>query len=147
MEKIDNKCSRISEIRRFFCNGNNRKMSNMTGIEETYLSKICKGSAVPGDTIFDKILQTFPDISRSWLVLGEGTMLSTTQPVVNPAPKQADPGTITMPVDVWNLIRSQQDTIRSQQDTIAALSVREKNFDLTTPGSPAPSTQSALIEK
>ena len=71
---------RIAEIKTIFCDGNNKKFAEMLGITEQYASNISNGTKYTGQKILDKILVTFPQVSRTWLILGEGQMLSTTTP-------------------------------------------------------------------
>ncbi len=66
---------RISEIRAYFCENNNKKFADMLGKSHTYTSGLC-GNENVGKAVIETILSVFPEVSRSWLVTGEGTMLS-----------------------------------------------------------------------
>lgn len=71
---------RIAEIKTKLCDGNNKKFAEMLGITEQYASNISNGTKYTGQKILDKILATFPQVSRTWLIQGEGQMLSTSTP-------------------------------------------------------------------
>lgn len=47
----------------------------MLGKSHTYTSGLC-GNENVGKAVIETILSVFPEVSRSWLVTGEGTMLS-----------------------------------------------------------------------
>lgn len=66
---------RISEIRAYFCENNNKKFADMLGKSHTYTSGLC-GNENVGKAVIETILSVFPEVSRSWLVTGEGAMLS-----------------------------------------------------------------------
>lgn len=63
---------RIKEIRLFLCDGNNKKFAQKLGISEVQASAMCSGQYKPGAKALDNILDAFPQVSRAWLVLGEG---------------------------------------------------------------------------
>lgn len=121
---MDKKSARIAEIRQTFFNGNNRKMSLNTGIEETYLSRICKGNAEPGDALFEKILQALPEISRSWLYLGEGEMMNKQSNQVNINNQNGDNFHVEQSVNVdmmKELLAEKDARINDQSERIAEL--------------------------
>ena len=66
---------RISQIRLFFCKGNNRIFSQKTGIDEATSAKICSGTRGAGAKMLEKIVLAFPDIDARWLLTGIGKML------------------------------------------------------------------------
>lgn len=77
MEKNKTEISqRITEIKTFFCDGNNTQFAAKLGIKEQYASNICNGTKSTGAKLLDKILDTFPEVSRPWLFFGEGDMLT-----------------------------------------------------------------------
>lgn len=67
---------RISQIRLHFCEKNNQFFAEKIGKSDKYASMLCSGGTIPGRKMLDHILETFPEVSRSWLILGEGEMLS-----------------------------------------------------------------------
>ncbi len=69
--------SRIDQIRQYFCNGVNVDFAAKIGKDPTYTSQLCTGTKSIGNKIIEKILETFPEVSKTWLYLGEGEMLRT----------------------------------------------------------------------
>jgi hypothetical protein len=67
--------SRIDQIRQYFCNGINVDFAAKIGKDPTYTSQLCTGTKSIGNKIIEKILETFPEVSKSWLYFGEGSML------------------------------------------------------------------------
>lgn len=67
--------SRIDQIRQYFCNGVNVDFAAKIGKDPTYTSQLCTGTKSIGNKIIEKILETFPEVSKTWLYLGEGDML------------------------------------------------------------------------
>jgi hypothetical protein len=68
--------SRIDQIRQYFCNGVNVDFAAKIGKDPTYTSQLCTGTKSIGNKIIEKILETFPEVSKTWLYLGEGDMLT-----------------------------------------------------------------------
>lgn len=66
---------RITKIKTFFCNSNNGAFAAKLGVKEQYASNICNGTKATGPKLLDKILEAFPEVNRTWLILGEGEML------------------------------------------------------------------------
>lgn len=71
---------RFCKIKVHFCENNLQNFAQKTGINYHSLSAICNGRRKVGDDVMSKILETFPEVSRSWLILGEGEMLNTQEP-------------------------------------------------------------------
>lgn len=67
--------SRIDQIRQYFCNGVNVDFAAKIGKDPTYTSQLCTGTKSIGNKIIEKILETFPEVSKTWLYLGEGEMM------------------------------------------------------------------------
>lgn len=74
---------RITKIKTFFCGSNNGAFATKLGVKEQYASNICNGTKATGPKLLDKILDTFPEVSRTWLILGEGEMLIEPKKEVN----------------------------------------------------------------
>lgn len=74
-EKISYTADVFSKLLRF-AGKNARQFALETGLSETQLSKFLKGGfqSVSGK-VADKILEHYPQVSRSWLLSGEGDML------------------------------------------------------------------------
>ena len=66
---------RITQIKTYFCAGNNKKFAERLQTTEQYASNICNGTKSVGSKLLEKILDTFPEVSKSWLLTGEGVML------------------------------------------------------------------------
>lgn len=66
---------KISKIRDAFCNGDNGVFATRLGVSTQYASNICKNGKNVGEKQKQHILDVFHDVSRSWLLAGEGTML------------------------------------------------------------------------
>ncbi len=65
---------RISKIRVHFCSNDNKKFSEMLGISQQHASNICNNESI-GKRQIERLLTTFPEVSRTWLLTGEGSML------------------------------------------------------------------------
>lgn len=122
-EKVDKKSEfgfRFSEIRSYFCENSNKKFAEMVGIPEKQSSNYCGGSKVPGKKILDKVLEAFPEVSRVWLLLGEGSMLNQqSAPSINTINQTGDntQNNSVTSEDVSKLIEA----VSSQQKTIQTL--------------------------
>lgn len=128
-EKVDKKSEfgvRFSEIRAYFCDNSNKKFAEMVGISEKTSSNYCGGSKIPGKKILDRVLLAFPDVSRSWLYLGEGSMLNqSSAPSINTINQKGDntQNNNVTSEDVSKLIEA----VSSQQQTIKDLVELLKN--------------------
>ena len=67
---------RIDKIRQYFCDGVNIDFAAKIGKDPTYTSQLCNGTKSIGKKIIEKILETFPEVSRTWLYFGEGNMMA-----------------------------------------------------------------------
>ena len=72
---MDKKKDRILQIRDYFCNGNNREFAKKLNMSEQYASNMTHGTKNISATFLNKILDAFPDVDRTWLYFGEGSML------------------------------------------------------------------------
>ena len=77
MVQNEDKTDRISKIRDTFCEGNSTLFAGKVGISRQQASSICNGSTNAGQKMLEKILDAFPEVNRAWLILGEGSMLTT----------------------------------------------------------------------
>ena len=114
---------RIDKIRQFYCGGYNVEFASQIGKDPTYTSQLCNGSKVAGKKILDKILETFPDVNRTWLYFGDGNMLST--------PTQEKNDNKSQEVAVVETLR---DIIREKDERIAELTatVAQLQLELNT---------------
>lgn len=87
-------------------------------------------SAILGTTI-SEVLNKYPELSSDWLLLGKGEMLRKNNPkniAVTSAPHSNSSNgdmKIDAPVELLNLISSQQDTIRTLSNTIDRLTSKD----------------------
>ena len=123
VEKVDKRYeigARFSEIRARFCQNSNKMFAEMLGIDDKQASNYCGGTKNPGKKMIDRVLNAFPEVSRSWLVLGEGDMLIDNHPSgqsINTVNQHGNNTQNNGPVDVDMML----DTIHSQQQTIQTL--------------------------
>ncbi len=66
---------RVAKIRTDLCDENNTLFAERLKIAKQTASGLCSGEKSVGKKTIEKILQAFPQVSRTWLVLGEGPML------------------------------------------------------------------------
>ena len=66
---------RVAKIRTDFCDDNNTLFAERLGMSKQTASGLCNGTKSVGKQTIEKILAAFPQVSRSWLVVGEGNML------------------------------------------------------------------------
>ncbi len=99
---------------------------------------------VPGAEKLENILRAFPEVSRSWLLTGEGEMLkNSTELEENPVAAPADP---VAPADdmasrLLALVESQQQTIAQLTENnsrLTRLVEAYKKAPAAAPGIPAP---------
>lgn len=67
--------NRITQIREHFCKNDNKVFAQMLGIKSQQSSQICSGTTTIGSKMINRVLSTFPSVSKSWLILGTGSML------------------------------------------------------------------------
>lgn len=89
---------RISEIRKEFCNGKNKEFAAKLGITEQNSSSYCKGRIKVGNRTINRILRTFPQVNRRWLMFGEGEMVSNGSRKIIPSEKTGN----TTPLELEN---------------------------------------------
>lgn len=94
-QKIQERSVRIRKIREYFCFGKNVEFANKLGIKSNHASSICNGKVNIGLETIEKVLAAFPDISRRWLLTGEGPMLNPSGADVCPSAVHPDDGQTT----------------------------------------------------
>lgn len=87
---------RISQIRKLLCNGSNTEFAAKIGKSTQYASQLCSGSRGIGKKILGELLDAFPQVNRTWLLLGEGDMLKGVAPIA--ATAQANDDTPSLPL-------------------------------------------------
>lgn len=73
-DELTNLGYRIAKIRTDLCGENNTLFAEKLGIAKQTASNICSGDKSVGKRTMDKILEAFPQVSKTWLVLGVGDM-------------------------------------------------------------------------
>lgn len=73
--KLSDLPNRIKEIRSNLCKGDNGVFAEKLGKSKQYTSSLCNGNESIGKKITEQILEAFPEVNRTWLILGEGEML------------------------------------------------------------------------
>lgn len=70
---------RIKEIRKTFFNDSNLEFANFMGEKTSTTSGWVSGKRGIGRSVIDKITSKLPNVNPSWLLTGEGNMLTDTQ--------------------------------------------------------------------
>lgn len=117
-QKIQERSVRIRKIREYFCFGKNVEFANKLGIKSNHASSICNGKVNIGLETIEKVLNAFPDISRRWLLTGEGPMLNPSGVDVCPSAVRPDVGQTTK--EQRNSSESASNPLPSYPDIIAA---------------------------
>lgn len=74
-KKLTDSSKKVAEIRRVLCDNSNNKLSEKLGLSPQTVSNLTAGLRGIGRGTAEKILAAFPEISRVWLLAGEGPML------------------------------------------------------------------------
>ena len=74
VENSTKRAYRIAEIRQKFCNGNNAEFAQKLGFSKQYTSGLCTAGERITEKTLEKVLNAFPDVSRTWLYFGDGPM-------------------------------------------------------------------------
>lgn len=126
---------RFSQIREYFCSGDNKLFASKIGEKEQNLSSICTGSRPVGLTAIMKLLEAFPEVDANWLLLGKGDMIKKKYSKnlnVSFSP-QATVANGDMEIKtndgIWELLNGQQETIRKLTSVISELTLNIKNND------------------
>jgi transcriptional regulator with XRE-family HTH domain len=121
---------RIAKIKTYFCNNNNGEFARKLGVTEQYASNISNGTKSTGAKLLDKILETFPQVSKQWLYLGEGEMLSTSTPAVTQHIDLSADDTIANLNDYISLLKEKvarlENELRAEREKVASLSAQMK---------------------
>ena len=89
------------------------------GLSNGYINNF-KGNL--GSEKLEAILTTFPELSREWLLFGDGDMLLSVVPAEKlPAPTVTVGESVTIPREVFEQITKLTETVLSQQRTIETL--------------------------
>ena len=66
---------RIDYLVKELAGDNARAFADKVGVPSTSVSKWRRGARVPGRAVLDKILATYPEVRREWLLEGKGRPL------------------------------------------------------------------------
>lgn len=116
---------RFSQIREFFCSGDNKLFASKIGEKEQNLSSICTGSRPVGLTSIMKLLVAIPEVDANWLLLGKGDMVKKKQgrnlKVTDSPQATVSNGdmSVNAPKELLALLTSQQETIKKLTEIIA----------------------------
>ena len=116
---------RFSQIREYFCSGDNKLFASKIGEKEQNLSSICTGSRPVGLTAIMKLLDAIPEVDANWLLLGKGDMIKkkyskNLNVSFSPQATVANGDmTIEAPAELIALITSQQETILKLTDMVS----------------------------
>ncbi|MEZ3440167.1 hypothetical protein [Alistipes sp.] len=97
----------------------NQRFEAECGLSNGYISNMRKGV---GEEALERISNRFPDLSRAWLLTGEGEMLKS---AAQAAPL-ATTDTITMPREAWEVIRDQAASLKAKD---VSLERKDKQID------------------
>lgn len=124
-QNLIEKSNRISQIRDFFCNGDNTEFALKLQSSTNYTSSLCNGKKPIGEKVLNKILVAFPDVSRSWLYFGEGEMVSGKKFSIRTNNQHGNnyqgEHINSNQEELINLVKSQQETISKQTSQIDKL--------------------------
>ena len=121
---------RFSQIREYFCAGDNKLFASKIGEKEQNLSSICTGSRPVGLTAIMKLLEAIPEVDANWLLLGKGEMVKKKQGrnlKVSDSPQATVSNgdmSINAPKELLSLLTSQQETIKTLTNTINKMTER-----------------------
>ena len=130
MAKSSDIHDRICEIRDVLCNGDNSFFAEKIDRKRQYASGLCTGKNSAGKKILDHILDVFPEVSKVWLLTGEGEMLKTDSSRQRSSVagdnrgiivQHGDNSTYNNNSELASVVLAQQETINKQQVTITAL--------------------------
>lgn len=91
---------------------NERVMAEKFGYTKSSFSQIMNGKVPISDKFLKKLCSADENINEVWVSSGEGEMLKTAQ---------VNSGVITIPVNVWEVIKSQADTLKSRDRQVDEL--------------------------
>ena len=92
-----------------------RQLSEIMGYKESYLSQILNGKVPVTEKFLKKLSIVDSSVNLNWLLTGEGEML-TTPSAIQAQPNDGD--VITIPKEVWGVIKSQADSLQSRDKQI-----------------------------
>lgn len=98
---------------------NDNKVTVQLGLSVGTIGKSRKPGRDLSDKVIESILNYYSDLSRVWLLTGEGEMLR--EPGSAPEVNEKSPAGIFVPAGLAQLFTDLAATVRSQQETIRTL--------------------------
>lgn len=98
-----------------------KDFATQAGIDPSNYSSIETGKRSFGNRVMRDICDTF-DVNIDWLRTGEGEMLKENTPKEEKSPQ----GGVTIPDDVWNVIKNQAESLKDQA---ASLESKDKQLE------------------
>lgn len=116
--------SRIKEIRDVMCSGNNKLFAKIMDVKANTTSNwVSRGVSLE---IANTILGKFSNVNSTWLLTGEGEMLKTDTPKPISLVENRE-GVISIPSDVWEVIKNQSASLKAKDDQINTLISQSKS--------------------
>ena len=116
--------SRIKEIRDVMCSGNNKLFAKIMDVKANTTSNwVSRGVSLE---IANTILGKFSNVNSTWLLTGEGEMLKTDTPKPISLVENKE-GVISIPSDVWEVIKNQSASLKAKDDQINTLISQSKS--------------------
>lgn len=116
--------SRIKEIRDVMCSGNNKLFAKIMDVKANTTSNwVSRGVSLE---IANTILGKFSNVNSTWLLTGEGEMLKTDTPKPISLVESRE-GVISIPSDVWEVIKNQSASLKAKDDQINTLISQSKS--------------------
>lgn len=116
--------SRIKEIRDVMCSGNNKLFAKIMDVKANTTSNwVSRGVSLE---IANTILSKFSNVNSTWLLTGEGEMLKTDTPKPISSIENRE-GVISIPSDVWEVIKNQSASLKAKDDQINTLISQSKS--------------------
>ena len=116
--------SRIKEIRDVMCSGNNKLFAEIMDVKANTTSNwVSRGVSLE---IANMILSKFSNVNSTWLLTGEGEMLKTDAPKPISLVENRE-GVISIPSDVWEVIKNQSASLKAKDDQINTLISQSKS--------------------
>lgn len=155
---IPNINRRISEIRDKFCQNSNKIFAEKLGISTSRASNLCNTEPNIGKATIEKILTAFPQVSRAWLMLGDGYMLTedninTNHPSLslpsehnNKNARAHESNNVVIDASVWRVIEQQAASLASKDEQVSELITLLKK-QITSDPLTTPSDQEELLEQ
>lgn len=116
---------RLHRVREELCGGSNKEFAERLGVSPQYASALCTGQRAPKRETLERLLEVFPQVRRSWLMEGEGAMLSggatgwTTS--MSSTPEELSAGSVTLPSEFLAMYRRQAESMLSKDEQISQL--------------------------